>query len=100
MDFLYSLLCGLILSITTSIIGYWIGKVRNTTKEADAIKHGLQAILRDRMVSLYHEAHQISYTTIEEKSNFDNLYNCYHSLGANGVMDEIHSEYMNMEVRQ
>ena len=50
------------------------------------------------MVSLYHEAHQMGHTTIEEKSNFDNLYSCYHSLGANGVMDEIHTEYMNMEV--
>lgn len=98
MEIFYTTLSALILSIVTSLIGFWVGKVREQSKEAAAIKHGLQAILRDRMLTLYNEARKSGHTTIEEKSNFDNLYNSYHALGLNGVMDEIHDEFMNMEV--
>lgn len=63
-----------------------------------ALKQGLQALLRDRMVELYQTAKDRGYTSLQEKANLDNLYINYHALGLNGVMDAVHEEYMNMEV--
>lgn len=92
------ILFSLIISVLTSLLGYCVGKFRNSFKELGALKSGLQALLRDRMLTLYFEARSKGSTTIENKNNFDNLYNNYHALGLNGVMDQIHEEYMDMEV--
>lgn len=91
----------IILNLTTSvlfaILGFFIGKIRNSQKQFESLKHGLQALLRDRMITLYNEAKKTGHVSLEDKSNFDNLYNNYHALGLNGVMDQIHEEYINME---
>jgi hypothetical protein len=36
--------------------------------------------------------------TIEEKQSFENMYNCYHKLGKNGVMTAFYEKVMAMEV--
>ena len=64
-----------------------------------AVRYGLQALLRDRMLQAYEryqhrEPHP--YVTVQEKQNFLNMYTCYHNLGFNGVMTEIFNEVLGM----
>lgn len=54
-----------------------------------AIRLGVQALLRDRLYSLYEEARAKGHCTIDELDNFENIYTQYHNLGQNGVMDSV-----------
>ena len=93
-----SIITTITISMIFSVLGYILGKIRRSKDELKSLKHGLQALLRDRMLSLYYQAKSSGYATIEAKSNFENLYQNYHGLGLNGVMDQIYEEYMDMEV--
>ena len=53
------------------------------------LRQGTQAILRDRLVQghrYWMDKGAISYT---DKENYLNMYNMYHNLGSNGVMDSL-----------
>lgn len=65
-------------------------------REDKAVKDGLQALLRDRMLSTYHRCKECGKVPIEVKQNYDNMYNCYHALGGNGVMTQIYTEFMSL----
>ena len=38
--------------------------------------------------------------TVQDKSDFENMYLCYHALGQNGVMTEIYHDVMKMDERE
>ena len=69
---------------------------KNGPEEYQVLKKGVQAILRRDMLTEYKEAKKKRYSTLEEKENFNNMYNAYHNLGENGVMDKVHEEYLEM----
>lgn len=54
----------------------------------DTLKIAIQAMLRNDLLHNYHEYIHKGYCSTEEKENWINMYNQYHTLGANGVMDE------------
>lgn len=59
-----------------------------------AIKLGMQAILRDRLLQSYRYFSQKGYAEPDDRMNFENMYAQYHSLGANGVMDDVHNKFL------
>lgn len=61
-----------------------------------ALKKGLQAILRDRLLQDYKYHEQKGFADPDDRSNFENMYQQYHTLGANGVMDDIHSKFFQL----
>lgn len=61
--------------------------------EAKATKLGIQALLRDRLYWTYNHYNSKGYAPIYARENFTNMYNQYHSLGANGVMDDIKEKF-------
>lgn len=74
-------------------------------KESDTLaKEGIQAILRDRLLQLYRFCTETrceqdiskAYSTDDEKKNFENMYQKYHSLGANGVMTVKFDHFMEL----
>lgn len=65
-------------------------------KENYIIKKALQALLRDRLYELYYRCMEKGYATLTEKHNFENMYNQYHALGANGVMDNVRDDFINL----
>lgn len=69
------------------------------TQENEALKKGLQAVLRDRLYSLYSKAMANGEVSLHERDNFINIYNQYHILGANGVMDEIKEDFMEIKLK-
>lgn len=70
----------------------------------DLTKKGIQALLRNKLDFLYKEAMVFrcegdetkAYATHEEKIEFTNLYEKYHVLGKNGVMDSCYKKYMSL----
>lgn len=61
--------------------------------EAKATKLGIQALLRDRLYWTYNHYNAKGYAPIYARENFTNMYNQYHSLGANGVMADIKEKF-------
>lgn len=79
-----------------SMFGYLLKRMRKYKEESDAIKRGLQALLRSSMIDDYNKYLDKGYAPIYAKENFKNVYENYHSLGANGVMDNIYKEFLEM----
>lgn len=61
-----------------------------------AVELGVQALLRDRMLHSYNKYIDQGYAPIFAKENFENMYQQYHGLGGNGVMTQLHVEFMEL----
>ena len=68
-------------------------KIKDNESKTKAIQGGVQALLRDRLIAEYNDGIRKGYAHIYDKENFENMYEQYHNLGANGVMDEIRDKY-------
>lgn len=67
-----------------------------SNKRREALEHGVQALLRDRLIAIHDKYVPQNEIPLHIKENFENLYNQYHSLGCNGVMDSFRDEVMNL----
>ena len=65
-------------------------------KKAESVQLGVQALLRDRLYSTYMIYAEKGYAPLYVRENFENMYNQYHVLGSNGVMDDIHKKFMTL----
>lgn len=61
-----------------------------------AIKMGLQALLRAQLIDDWNKWSEKGYAPIYARENFENCWLQYHSLGANGVMDDIHARFFEL----
>ena len=69
--------------------------VKGTTDRA------LQALLRNKLYEIYEYWMPRKYAPTDVKENFENLYQRYHTLGKNGVMDGKHEAFMSLpDVKQ
>lgn len=81
--------------MTEFIINYWVQVLFSvliaiTTALATrviAIKKGTQALLRNEIIKSYNYYKEKGYCPVWQKDNICNMYNQYHKLGANGVVD-------------
>lgn len=82
--------------------GYaWIFRALKAQKTAsDALKAGVQAILRDRLYGMYYKYRAKGHTDADARANFENLYQQYHALGANGVMDDIREKFLDLDIEE
>ncbi len=74
-----------------------VKELQSTDRE---LKEGMQALLRDRLYELYGKCIRKKYATIEERNNFNNMYQRYHNLGQNGVMDDIYHKFMRLPTKE
>ena len=65
-------------------------------KRQEALERGVQALLRDRLIEIHDDYCPQNEIPLHVKDNFDNLYQQYHALGKNGVMDSYHEEVMEL----
>jgi len=65
-------------------------------RRQEALERGVQALLRDRLIEIHDEYCPKNEIPLHVKDNFDNLYQQYHALGKNGVMDSFHEEVMDL----
>lgn len=76
--------------IIAGLFGFIIAQV----KQNHAIKLGLQAILRDRLLQAYHFYKHQGWASYDDKQNVLNLYTQYEILGPNGIMERKHNEFL------
>ena len=83
---------GLLITILT---GVW-KRIKQNESKTESVQLGVQALLRDRLYSTYLKYSEKGYAPIYARENFENMYNQYHILGANGVMDDIYRKFMDL----
>lgn len=59
-----------------------------------AMQRGMQALLRAQMINDYNRWDEKGFAPIYARQNFENCWAQYHALGANGVMDDLHSKFL------
>ena len=67
--------------------------IRLQIRQNRAVKDGLQAILRDRLMHLFRRCQSHGFADSDDRQNFENMYLQYHALGGNGVMDDVRKKY-------
>lgn len=76
--------------ITGAVISYIFALYHTKKKENDALKAGLQALLRDRIIQAYnHYVQDKGWIPIYAKESIDACYRSYEALGDNGVIDNL-----------
>jgi hypothetical protein len=94
---IYQWLCvlgipGLFASLVTLAITQW--------KQTKAIKAGVQAMLRDRLLQGYRHYLEKGWADYDDRANLENIYVQYHTLGANGVMDDLRTRFLHLPVQR
>lgn len=94
---IYQMLC--IFSVPAAILAVYkmlIQQIKDVRAQNDAIKLGLQALLRAQLIADYNKWSEKGYAPIYARENFENCWRQYHALGANGVMDDIHERFRDL----
>jgi len=73
----------------------WIG-FKIVIKNVKAVKLGTQASLRNSMVQMWETYSALGYAPIHVKDDFENVYQNYHALGVNGVMDSLRTKFLEL----
>lgn len=81
-------------SLITSLWMYIIKSGKKTAISVKAIRLGVQAVLRAQMIADYNYYIEKGYAPIYAKENFQNCWDQYEALGANGVMNDIYKKFM------
>lgn len=64
-----------------------------------ANNRGTQALLRDRLLQDYHFFKRRGMVTYGEARNYENMYEAYHALGKNGIMDVVFEQFKKIPVK-
>lgn len=78
------------------VIGWIVTSLRKNNTETKALKLGMQAILRNELIKSYKDHAKAGYVEFEDRDNWENMYQQYHNLGANGVMDDTRQKFLNL----
>lgn len=62
-------------------------------RQNKAIMLGVQAMLRDRLLQGYRHYISTGWAGYEDRENMENIWQQYHALGANGVMDDMRRQF-------
>lgn len=93
-----------VFSTVLFIMGCALKKVYKELKieirEQRAIKAGVHALLRDQLIKSYNYFMDKEEIQIHDRDNITNLYGQYHSLGANGVIDQLMDEMLKLPVKK
>lgn len=76
--------------IAGAVISYIFAIYRAKKRENDALRAGVQALLRDRIIQAYnHYVCEKGWVPIYAKESIDACYKSYEALGDNGVIDSL-----------
>lgn len=73
-----------------------LGVIITSWVQISAVKKGVQALLRDRLLQGYKFYRAQGWADEDDRSNLENVYVQYHKLGANGVMDNLHDRFLQL----
>lgn len=95
-DFILRYWVEVVFSGVLFLFGLGFKKFNRKLKEQEAIKGGVQAILRDRIISSYNQYMEKGYCPIYARDNVTKLYEQYHNLGGNGTVTHLVEELENL----
>ena len=75
-----------------------LGVIVTTWIQIKAVKKGVQALLRDRLIQGYNYHSHQGFVGIADRDNMENVYQQYHALGANGVMDDLRAKFLALPI--
>ena len=78
------------------IIRYLHTLIKRNADDNKALKLGVQALLRSQMISDFNKYSEKGYAPIYARESFENCWTQYHSLGVNGVMDNLHEKFLEL----
>ena len=98
---LYEILClcgvpSIIVFVFSRIMNKLHDHLEKSEDKTNGLRLGVQALLRAQMINDYNLWHEKGYAPIYAKENFENMWNQYHNLGANGVMDNLHQKFLEL----
>lgn len=83
-------------AVIGGIVTWIVAMVKKDRADRKAMKLALQAILRRDMIEDYNKWKERGYAPIYARQSFENCWVQYHSLGVNGVMDDIHDKFLEL----
>ena len=90
---IYQWLCLLgVPTLVATVIGVIIGQI----KSIKALKRGVQALLRTQMINDYNKWSERMYAPLYARQNFENMWVQYDALGDDGVMEDLHTKFLNL----
>ena len=91
---------GMVAHAINIIIGIIIAtlwqKIKNHKKEQDAIKLGLQSLLRGEITKSYYHYKEKGWIPLYALQSVEASYKNYEALGENGVMEKIYNELLSL----
>lgn len=98
---IYQVLClfgipSIFVTVVVALFKYLFAENKRSKEELKAVKKGIQALLRAQMVNEFKSWSEKGYAPIYARQNFENCWQQYHTLGANGVMDDIHNKFFEL----
>lgn len=70
--------------------------VQKQNEETQALKLGVQALLRSQMITDYNKWYDKGYAPIYARDSFENCWKQYEALGRNGVIEDIYKKFMSL----
>ena len=75
-----------IFSFAVTLLGIGYRQLARKMKEQDAIRNGMQAILRDRIIQAYNHYLEKGFCPIYARQNIQSMYRSYTELEGNGII--------------
>jgi hypothetical protein len=69
---------------------------KKSKEETDAIREGMQALLRDRIIQVYNSCEEKEGSTFFEVENMTHMYNAYSGLGGNGAITALFKKFQKL----
>ena len=83
-------------ALIAGVFKYLHGLIKRNMEDSKALKAGIQALLRSQMISDFNKYTEKGYAPIYARESFENCWKQYHSLGVNGVMDDLHRKFLEL----
>ena len=68
-------------------------------KKRKALENGVQALLRNELIKNFREYKLKGEATLLDKENMEHMFREYFNLGGNGMMEEVHDEFLAIPIK-
>ena len=86
--------------ITTGLLGFFVGKVKDHKKKDSRQEEALKCLLRSSITSKYYVYSELGEIPYYEKENIDKMFEQYKSMGGNSYVDTIVKEINDLPIKR
>lgn len=89
-----SIIVWVITGVLGSLVTYLGMRYKKVLKENNALKTGMQSLLRNNIIDAHDKYTKKKYCPIYAKESLTKTYEAYHALGGNGVVTKLYNDIM------